>query len=105
MIVRFAVTVQSSGRPVRVVQPVLHVERDLRGRARHPRAEDRASSRSRLFGYELARHEELFDEKATLFAELLKGGPVPGKARPARPLNQDVWCRTQSPGRSRRGSV
>ena len=29
-----------------------------------------------LFGYDLADYEELFEEKATLFAELLKGGPV-----------------------------
>jgi alkanesulfonate monooxygenase SsuD/methylene tetrahydromethanopterin reductase-like flavin-dependent oxidoreductase (luciferase family) len=44
-----------------------------------------------LFGYDLADYEELFDEKATLFAELLKGGPVTweGKTRAAL-LSQDV---------------
>src|SRR6201999_913762 len=41
--------------------------------------------------YDLADYEELFDEKATLFAELLKGGPVTweGKTRAAL-LSQDV---------------
>ncbi|HEY2285544.1 MAG TPA: hypothetical protein VGH88_07365 [Streptosporangiaceae bacterium] len=29
-----------------------------------------------LFGYDLADYEELFEEKAALFAELLAGGPV-----------------------------
>jgi alkanesulfonate monooxygenase SsuD/methylene tetrahydromethanopterin reductase-like flavin-dependent oxidoreductase (luciferase family) len=44
-----------------------------------------------LFGYDLADYEDLFDEKATLFAELLKGGPVTweGKTRAAL-LDQDV---------------
>ena len=38
-----------------------------------------------LFGYDLADYEELFEEKATLFAELLTDGPVTWGARPARP--------------------
>jgi alkanesulfonate monooxygenase SsuD/methylene tetrahydromethanopterin reductase-like flavin-dependent oxidoreductase (luciferase family) len=44
-----------------------------------------------LFGYDLADYDQLFDEKAALFAELLKGGPVTwqGKTRAAL-LNQDV---------------
>src|SRR5262249_15771179 len=44
-----------------------------------------------LFGYDLADYEELFEEKATLFSELVKGGPVTwaGKAR-APLLGQDV---------------
>ena len=29
-----------------------------------------------LFGYDLARYEELFDDKLRLFVELLKAGPV-----------------------------
>jgi|SRR5271157_965052 len=36
-----------------------------------------------LFGYDLADYEELFEEKATLFAELLKGGPVTWEGRAA----------------------
>jgi alkanesulfonate monooxygenase SsuD/methylene tetrahydromethanopterin reductase-like flavin-dependent oxidoreductase (luciferase family) len=50
-----------------------------------------------LFGYDLAGYEELFDEKATLFAELIKGRPVTweGKTRSAL-LNQDVVPHTES---------
>ena len=29
-----------------------------------------------LFGYDLSRYEELFEDKLSLFAELLNGGPV-----------------------------
>ena len=29
-----------------------------------------------LFGYDLSRYDELFEDKLSLFAELLKGGPV-----------------------------
>jgi alkanesulfonate monooxygenase SsuD/methylene tetrahydromethanopterin reductase-like flavin-dependent oxidoreductase (luciferase family) len=38
-----------------------------------------------LFGYDLNRYEELFEDKLGLFAELLKGGPVTweGTTRPA----------------------
>jgi alkanesulfonate monooxygenase SsuD/methylene tetrahydromethanopterin reductase-like flavin-dependent oxidoreductase (luciferase family) len=37
-----------------------------------------------LFAHDLADYEELFEERATLFAELLHGGPVTwqGKTRP-----------------------
>jgi alkanesulfonate monooxygenase SsuD/methylene tetrahydromethanopterin reductase-like flavin-dependent oxidoreductase (luciferase family) len=50
-----------------------------------------------LFGYDLADYEELFEEKAALFAELLEGGPVTweGKTRAAL-LNQDVVPHAES---------
>ena len=50
-----------------------------------------------LFGYALADYEQLFEEKANLFAELLKGGPVTwqGKTRPAL-YDQDVVPHTES---------
>src|ERR1700687_2137103 len=49
------------------------------------------------FGSDRADYEELFEDKATLFAELLKGGPVTweGKTRPPL-LNQDVVPHTES---------
>jgi alkanesulfonate monooxygenase SsuD/methylene tetrahydromethanopterin reductase-like flavin-dependent oxidoreductase (luciferase family) len=50
-----------------------------------------------LFGYDLADYEQLFEEKASLFAELLKGGPVTwqGKTR-ASLYDQDVVPHTES---------
>src|SRR5215510_11961191 len=49
-----------------------------------------------LFGYDLADYEELFEEKATLFAELLKGGPVTWDGKTRAPLlNQDVVPHTE----------
>jgi alkanesulfonate monooxygenase SsuD/methylene tetrahydromethanopterin reductase-like flavin-dependent oxidoreductase (luciferase family) len=50
-----------------------------------------------LFGYDLADYEELFEEKATLFAELLSGGPVTWEGKTRAPLlNQDVVPHTES---------
>ena len=44
-----------------------------------------------LFGYDMADYEELFEEKAELFAELMKGGPVTWQGKTRAPLsNQDV---------------
>src|SRR5262249_47787713 len=50
-----------------------------------------------LFGYDLADYEELFEEKAALFAELRKGGPVTWDGKTRAPLlNQDVVPHTES---------
>jgi alkanesulfonate monooxygenase SsuD/methylene tetrahydromethanopterin reductase-like flavin-dependent oxidoreductase (luciferase family) len=51
-----------------------------------------------LFGYDLADYEDLFEEKANLFAELLKGSPVnwQGKTR-ASLHDQDVVPHTEQP--------
>jgi alkanesulfonate monooxygenase SsuD/methylene tetrahydromethanopterin reductase-like flavin-dependent oxidoreductase (luciferase family) len=50
-----------------------------------------------LFGYDLADYEELFEEKANLFAELLKAVPVTwqGKTRqsPPKQLLSAYWAR------------
>jgi alkanesulfonate monooxygenase SsuD/methylene tetrahydromethanopterin reductase-like flavin-dependent oxidoreductase (luciferase family) len=44
-----------------------------------------------LFGYDLADYEELFEEKANLFAELMKGGPVTWQGKTRASLDsQDV---------------
>ena len=49
-----------------------------------------------LFGYDLADYEELFEEKASLFAELLKGGPVTWQGKTRASLhNQDVVPHTE----------
>src|SRR6202035_1935508 len=48
-------------------------------------------------GYDLADYERLFDEKTSLFAELLKSGPVTWQGTTRAPLrNQDVVPHTES---------
>ena len=43
-----------------------------------------------LFGYDLSRYEELFEDKLALFVELLKPGPVTWTGRRARPLEKQT---------------
>ncbi len=86
-----AVTVLSSDDPVRVFQRYSTLNAISGGRAEVILGRGSSIESFPLFGYDLADYEELFEEKATLFAELLKGGPVTweGKTRPPL-LNQDV---------------
>jgi len=86
-----AVTVLSSDDPVRVFQRYSTLNAVSGGRAEVILGRGSSIESFPLFGYDLADYEELFDEKATLFAELLKGGPVTweGKTRAAL-LSQDV---------------
>ena len=100
-----AVTVLSSDDPVRVFQRYSTLNAISGGRAEVILGRGSSIESFPLFGYDLADYEELFEEKATLFAELLKGGPSPGRARPARPCRTRTSCRTPSPARSRRGSA
>jgi alkanesulfonate monooxygenase SsuD/methylene tetrahydromethanopterin reductase-like flavin-dependent oxidoreductase (luciferase family) len=44
-----------------------------------------------LFGYDLADYEDLFEEKANLFAEILKGGPVTWQGTTRAPLWPRAW--------------
>ena len=92
-----AVTVLSSDDPVRVFQRYSTLDAISSGRAEVILGRGSSIESFPLFGYDLADYEKLFDEKATLFAELLKGGPVTweGKTRPAL-LNQDVVPHTES---------
>src|SRR5690349_18913511 len=92
-----AVTVLSSDDPVRVFQRYSTLNAISGGRAEVILGRGSSIESFPLFGYDLADYEELFEEKATLFAELLKGGPVTwaGKTRPPL-LNQDVVPHTES---------
>jgi alkanesulfonate monooxygenase SsuD/methylene tetrahydromethanopterin reductase-like flavin-dependent oxidoreductase (luciferase family) len=83
--------VLSSDDPVRVFQRYSTLDAVSGGRAEVILGRGSSIESFPLFGYDLADYEELFDEKATLFAELLKGGPVTweGKTRAAL-LSQDV---------------
>jgi probable LLM family oxidoreductase len=92
-----AVTVLGSDDPVRVFQRFSTLNALSSGRAEVILGRGSSIDSFPLFGYNLADYDQLFDEKATLFAELLKGGPVTweGKTRAAL-VNQDVVPHTES---------
>jgi probable LLM family oxidoreductase len=92
-----AVTVLSSDDPVRVFQRYSTLNAISGGRAEVIIGRGSSIESFPLFGYDLADYEDLFEEKATLFAELLGGGPVTwtGKTR-ASLLHQDVVPHTES---------
>ena len=92
-----AVTVLSSDDPVRVFQRYSTLNALSGGRAEVIIGRGSSIDSFPLFGYDLADYEQLFDEKATLFAELLKGGPVTWEGKTRAPLlNQDVVPHTES---------
>ena len=92
-----AVTVLSSDDPVRVFQRYSTLNAISGGRAEVILGRGSSIESFPLFGYDLADYEELFEEKATLFAELLKGGPVTWEGKTRAPLlNQDVVPHTES---------
>jgi probable LLM family oxidoreductase len=86
-----AVTVLSSDDPVRVFQRFSTLNAISGGRAEIILGRGSSIDSFPLFGYDLARYEELFEEKTELFATLLKGGPVTWEGRTRAALtNQDV---------------
>jgi len=83
--------VLSSDDPVRVFQRYSPLNAISGGRAEVILGRGSSIDSFPLFGYDLADYEELFEEKATLFAELLKGGPVTWEGKTRAPLlHQDV---------------
>ena len=92
-----AVTVLSSDDPVRVFQRYSTLDAISGGRAEVILGRGSSIESFPLFGYDLADYEELFEEKAALFAELLKGGPVTWDGKTRAPLlNQDVVPHVES---------
>ena len=79
-----AVTVLSTDDPVRVFQRFSTLDALSGGRAEVILGRGSFTESYPLFGYDLSRYGELFDDKLSLFAELLKGGPVTwtGSTRP-----------------------
>ena len=71
-----AVTVLSTDEPVRVFQRFSTVNALSAGRAEVILGRGSFTESYPLFGHDLSRYEELFEEKLRLFAELLKGTPV-----------------------------
>jgi len=87
-----AVTVLSSDDPIRVFQRFATLDAVSNGRAEVILGRGSFTESFPLFGFELARYEELFDEKLELFAKVRAGTPVTwsGGARP--PLeNQSIY--------------
>ena len=71
-----AVTVLSTDDPVRVFERFSTLDAVSNGRAEVILGRGSFTESYPLFGYDLSRYEELFEDKLSLFAELLKGGPV-----------------------------
>jgi probable LLM family oxidoreductase len=92
-----AVTVLSSDDPVRVFQRYSTLNAVSGGRAEVILGRGSSIDSFPLFGYDLADYEDLFEEKAGLFAELLKGGPVTWQGKTRASLHdQDVVPHTES---------
>ena len=71
-----AVTVLSTDDPVRVFQRFSALNALSGGRAEVILGRGSFTESYPLFGYDLSRYDELFEDKVSLFVELLKGGPV-----------------------------
>ena len=71
-----AVTVLSTDDPVRVFERFATLNALSNGRAEVILGRGSFTESYPLFGYDLSRYEELFEDRLSLFAELLKGGPV-----------------------------
>jgi len=83
--------VLSSDDPVRVYQRYATLNAVSGGRAEVILGRGSSIESFPLFGYDLADYEELFEEKAALFAELVRGGPVTWSGKTRAPLDeQDV---------------
>ncbi len=99
-----AVTVLSSDDPVRVFQRYSTLDALSDGRAEAILGRGSSIDSFPLIGYDLADYDQLFEEKAQLFAQLLKGGPSPGKGRPGLRSTTKTSYHTPSSGLSRHGS-
>jgi probable LLM family oxidoreductase len=91
-----AVTVLSSDDPVRVFQRYSTLDAVSGGRAEVILGRGSSIESFPLFGYDLADYGRLFEEKTSLFAELLKGGPVTWEGTTRAALSdQDVVPHTE----------
>src|SRR3954471_1292778 len=71
-----AVTVLSTDDPVRVFERFSTLDAISHGRAEVILGRGSFTESYPLFGFDLSRYEELFEDRVSLFVELLKGGPV-----------------------------
>lgn len=85
-----AVTVLSTDDPVRVFQRFSTLNAISNGRAEVIVGRGSFTESFPLFGYDLALYQELFEEKLSLFAELLKGEAVTWNGRLRPPLSGQI---------------
>jgi probable LLM family oxidoreductase len=85
-----AVTVLSTDDPVRVFQRFSTLNALSNGRAEVIVGRGSFTESYPLFGYDLARYEELFEDKLALFAELLKNTPVSWKGTTRSALDRQA---------------
>jgi probable LLM family oxidoreductase len=90
MVLGSAVTVLSTDDPVRVFQRFSTLNAISSGRAEIILGRGSFTESYPLFGYDLAKYTELFEEKLALFAELLKPGPVTWQGSFRSPLAGQV---------------
>ena len=81
-----AVTVLSTDDPVRVFQRFSTLDAISNGRAEVILGRGSFTESYPLFGYDLSRYGELFEDKVSLFAELLKGASVTWNGSTRAPL-------------------
>ena len=92
-----AVTVLSSDDPIRVFQRFATLDAVSNGRAEVILGRGSFLESFPLFGFELNRYEELFNEKLDLFAAVLAQQPVTWSGTTRSPLeNQNVYPKTES---------
>jgi probable LLM family oxidoreductase len=82
-----SVTVLSTDDPVRVFERFSTLNAISNGRAEVIVGRGSFTESYPLFGYDLANYDELFEEHLSLFAQLLKQGPITWKGRLRTPLN------------------
>src|SRR5262245_25312470 len=81
-----AVTVLSTDDPVRVFERFSTLDALSNGRAEVILGRGSFTESFPLFGYDLSEYEELFEDKLSLFAELLRGGPITWRGATRAPL-------------------
>jgi probable LLM family oxidoreductase len=92
-----AVTVLSSDDPIRVFQRFSTLDAISNGRAEVILGRGSFIESFPLFGFDLSRYEELFDEKLDLFAAVQTQQPVTWQGTTRPPLkNQSVYPKTES---------
>jgi probable LLM family oxidoreductase len=93
-----SVTVLSSDDPIRVFQRFSTLNAISNGRAEVILGRGSFTESFPLFGFDLSKYEELFDEKLDLFAALLKNEPVTWQGNTRPPLtNQKIYPPVENP--------
>lgn len=85
-----AVTVLSSDDPIRVYQRFATLDAVSNGRAEVILGRGSFTESFPLFGFELARYEELFEDKLALFAKVRAGSPVTWSGSTRPPLTNQI---------------